>query len=60
MDERRYVGLQEFTHTSCPKCGFSEEAEERKFFGVLGPKGLQILMAMIILGMIIAVVFSAL
>lgn len=58
LDERRYVGVQEFTHVTCPKCGHSEEARERKFFGVIGPKGLQILMAIIILGVIIAVVFS--
>jgi rubredoxin len=56
---KRYIPLEEFTHVTCPACGYEELASERKFFGVLGPRGLQILVGAIVLGVIIAVIFSS-
>lgn len=56
---KNHIPLEDFTHVICPSCGHSELAVERKFFGILGPKGLQILVGAIVLGIIIAVVASS-
>lgn len=56
---KKYIPFEEFTHVTCPACGHKELATERKFFGVLGPRGLQLLVGTIVLGVIFAVIFSS-
>jgi hypothetical protein len=55
---KNYVPLEDFTHATCPKCGNQEIADERKFFGVLNSRGLQILVGLMIFGFIVATIFS--
>lgn len=57
---KNHIPLEDFTHVTCPSCGHVELATERKFFGLLGPRGLQVLVGAIVLGVIIAVVVSTL
>lgn len=46
------IGLEEFMHVVCPKCGNHDLASERKFFGILGPRGMQVLVFGIVLGVL--------
>lgn len=55
-----YIPLEAFTHVSCPACGRVELAEERRFFGALGPRGLQILVGAMLFGFVLAVVVTSL
>ncbi|WP_143751415.1 hypothetical protein [Collimonas sp. PA-H2] len=55
---KRHFSLSEFTHVGCPECGNSDVAAARRFFGFLGPAGLQIIMGLIVLGVIAATIFS--
>jgi rubredoxin len=55
---KNHIPLEDSTHVTCPSCGHKEWATERKFFGILGPKGLQILVSMIVFGFIVALVVS--
>lgn len=56
---KKYIPLEDFTHVTCPACGHKEPATERKFFGVLGPRGLQLLVGAIVFGVIVAVIWSS-
>jgi predicted RNA-binding Zn-ribbon protein involved in translation (DUF1610 family) len=56
---KNHIPLEAFTHITCPSCGHTELAIERKFFGILGPRGLQMLVGLIVTGVIIAVVISS-
>lgn len=58
MTSKNHIPLEDFTHVTCPSCGHVELAKERRFFGFLGPRGLQILVGTIVLGFIIAVIVS--
>jgi hypothetical protein len=58
LSTKNYVPLENFTHATCPKCGNQEIANERKFFGVLSSRGLQILVGLMIFGFIVATIFS--
>ncbi len=44
------IGLEQFIHIICPKCGNHDLASARKFFGVLGPRGMQRLVVCALLG----------
>ena len=55
---KNHIPLEDFTHVTCPSCGHAGLATERKFFGFLGPKGLQILVGLIVTGIIIAMLIS--
>jgi predicted nucleic-acid-binding Zn-ribbon protein len=57
---KNHIPLEDFTHVTCPSCGHTELASERKFFGLIGPRGLQILVGAIVLGVIIATLVSSL
>jgi predicted nucleic-acid-binding Zn-ribbon protein len=58
LTAQRHIPLESFTHVTCPKCGITELARERKFFGILSPRGLQILVGLFILGIIVATIYS--
>jgi hypothetical protein len=57
---KTHIPLEDFTHVTCPSCGQTEMANERRFFGFLGPRGLQVLVGAMVLGIIVAVVISSL
>ena len=57
---KKHIPLEDSTHVTCPTCGHRGLATEREFFGFLGPRGLQILVGVIVLGLIIATVISSL
>jgi predicted nucleic-acid-binding Zn-ribbon protein len=52
------IGLEEFTHITCPSCGNHHLGTERKFFGILGPDGLQVVVALVVACGIAAGIFS--
>lgn len=56
---KKYIPLEDFTHITCPACGHRELVTERRFFGVLGPRALQVLVGAIVFGLIVAVIWSS-
>jgi DNA-directed RNA polymerase subunit RPC12/RpoP len=56
--QKNHIPLEDFTHVTCPSCGYTGLAKERKFFGLIGPRGLQFLVGAIILGVIVATLIS--
>lgn len=47
---KTYIPLEEFTHVTCAACGHVDLATQRRFFGLLGPRVLQIAVGVIVLG----------
>ena len=39
LGERWHISIAEYVYINCPQCGVQEWAEERRFFGILGPRG---------------------
>lgn len=56
---KNHIPLEDFTHVACPSCGHTDLAVERKFFGFLGPRGIQLVVGAIVLGVIVAIVVSS-
>jgi len=36
---RGHIGFGEYVYAICPACGHKDWAEERRFWGVIGPRG---------------------
>lgn len=36
---RAHIPFAEYVYVHCPKCGHKDWADERRFFGILGPRG---------------------
>jgi predicted RNA-binding Zn-ribbon protein involved in translation (DUF1610 family) len=61
FSRKKYFPLEDFTHVSCPNCNTVQLATERRFFGVLGPRGLQVIdyfLAGIMLVLVLNVLFD--
>jgi hypothetical protein len=58
ITSKTHIPFEDYTHVICPSCGHKEWATERKFFGILGPKGLQTLVGVLVFGSIVALVIS--
>ena len=54
---KTHIPLEEFTQVNCAACGHVDLATERRFFGVMRPRALQIVVGAIVLGIAAAGVF---
>ena len=50
-----YVSPEKYLTVTCPQCGNIEDAKERRFFGVLGPRGLRVVLTIFVAALIATV-----
>ena len=51
----RVIRLDEYLQVTCPKCGHRQDAETRRFFGVLKPNTIRWLVVVIVFGILLTV-----
>jgi len=51
------VALDKYLSVTCPRCGHVEDANERRFFGVFGPKAVRVFLFLFVAAMIAAVAY---
>jgi len=55
-DSRAHIGVGEYVYAVCPACGHKDWAEERRFWGVFGPRAIYAVSLLLVL-LIVGAVF---
>lgn len=50
-----HISFDRYVYAYCPKCGHKDWADERRYFGVLGPRGFYALVCALVSAFLIAV-----
>ena len=57
LSTRTHIPFSEYVYAVCPKCGQKDWAEERRFLGVLGPRGFYALAFLLAVFIVVAVYY---
>lgn len=55
LRRKPYVPLDRYLTVTCPKCGHVEDAVERRFFGIFGPRAIRRFLFLFVAAVIAAV-----
>jgi DNA-directed RNA polymerase subunit RPC12/RpoP len=57
VSKETHIGFGRYVHAVCPSCGHRDWANERRYFGVLGPRGFYALMATLLSAFLAGIYF---